>query len=362
MTGVVVVGTGFGCYTHVRALRGAGFDVVAVVGRDAEKTATRARLFDVSRALTSVDEALALPGIDAVTIATPPDTHAPLVRAALAAKKHVLCEKPFARDADEARTLLAAAVEAGVVHLLGTEYRFDTGQALLARAVHDGMVGEPRLALFLLHVPVLAGVDAELPEWWADAEQGGGWLTAHGSQVIDQIRVTLGEFASVRATTLNVAGRDATADDGFVAHFELRSGVAGVMQSTAADRGQMLVETRVVGTGGSAWIEGLGDKVCVADAQGLRVVPVPDDLRTTTPSPPPGDALTTDYERMIGHGLDLGAYTRLAEHFRARITGAPAPPGPEPATFADGVADMLVLDALRRSARTGGTEAVSASA
>jgi predicted dehydrogenase len=62
---------------------------------------------------------------------------------------------------------------------------------------------------------------------------------------------------------------------------------------------------------------------------------------------------------MIGHGLDLGAYTRLAEHFRTRITGAAAPPGPEPATFADGVADMVVLDAMRRSAREGRAEAVS---
>src|SRR5580765_6817933 len=114
MTGVVVFGTGFGCYTHVRALRGAGFDVRAVVGRDAAKTATRARLFDVPRGLTSVDDALALSDVDAVTIATPPDTHAELVRAALAAGKHVLCEKPFARDADEARSLLAAADTAGV--------------------------------------------------------------------------------------------------------------------------------------------------------------------------------------------------------------------------------------------------------
>jgi predicted dehydrogenase len=359
MTAVVVLGTGFGCYTHVRALRGAGLDVVAVVGRDPDKTATRARLFDVPRALTSVDDALALPGVDAVTIATPPDTHAALVLAALGARKHVLCEKPFARDAGEARTLLAAASAAGVVHLLGTEFRFDTGQALLARAVRDGLIGEPRLALFLLHVPVLASADAELPVWWADAAQGGGWLTAHGSQVVDQIRVTLGEFASVRASTLNVAGRAASADDGFVAHFELRSGVAGVMQSTAADRGPMLIETRVVGTGGTAWIEGLGDKVWVADAHGPRVLPVPDDLRTASASAPPADSLTTDYERMIGHGLDRGAYTRLAEHFLARIAGTPPPPGPEPATFADGVADMLVLDALRRSAREGRTEEVS---
>ena len=70
--------------------------------------------------------------------------------------------------------------------------------------MHDGAVGDPRLALFLLHVPVLADRDAELPDWWADAAQGGGWLGAHGSQVIDQIRVTLGEFDAVTASVVRL--------------------------------------------------------------------------------------------------------------------------------------------------------------
>ena len=101
--GVVVFGTGFGCYTHVGALRSAGFEVKAVVGRDPEKTARRARLYDVPRALTSVEEALDLPGVDAVTIATPPNTHAAITLAALGRGKHVICEKPFARDLDRGR-------------------------------------------------------------------------------------------------------------------------------------------------------------------------------------------------------------------------------------------------------------------
>src|SRR5438874_11162993 len=89
--GTVVVGTGFGCVTHVRALRAAGFDVKAVAGRDPARTAERARQFEVARACTSLDEALDLAGVDAVTIATPPHTHARLVRAALSARQHVLC-------------------------------------------------------------------------------------------------------------------------------------------------------------------------------------------------------------------------------------------------------------------------------
>jgi predicted dehydrogenase len=350
VTGVVVFGTGFGCFTHVRALRAAGFDVLAVVGRDPEKTARRARDFDVPRALTSITEALALPGVDAVTVATPPASHAAIVHASLDAGKHVLCEKPFALEGETAREMLAHAEASGLVHLLGTEFRFDTGQALLARAVHDGLIGEPRLALFALQVPVLADATAELPAWWTDAREGGGWLHAHGSQVVDQIRATLGEIDRVFVSLLRITDRGTTADDGFVVHVRLRSGAAAVMQSTPSDRGPMFIETRVIGSHGTAWIDGLGDAVHVADASGSRRLAVPDELRTAPAAAPPASAFETTYEQMIGHGLDLGAYTRLSEHFRARITGSEPPPGPFPATFADGYAGTVALEAMRRSA------------
>jgi predicted dehydrogenase len=53
---------------------------------------------------------------------------------------------------------------------------------------------------------------------------------------------------------------------------------------------------------------------------------------------------------MIAHGLDLPPYTRLCETFRDLIGGTPVPAEPKPATFADGVAQMEVLDAIRASA------------
>ncbi len=358
--GVVVVGTGFGCVTHVRALRAAGLDVRALVGRDPDKTAERARLFDIPCALTSVPEALELAGVDAVTVATPPHTHAEIVRSAIDAGKHVICEKPFARDRAEARGLLDAAEEAGVVHLLGCEFRFDPGQALLARVVQSGAIGEPRLATFLLHVPLLADESAEVPAWWADAEEGGGWFGAHGSQVIDQIRVALGEFAAVSASLPHVSGRsDFTAEDAFVVHFRMRSGAVGTLQSTSGDWAPPIMETRVAGTLGAAWVEGAGTKVKVGNRDGTRTVPVPEDLAVRTDAPPlPDGIVRTTYDQMISHGMDFGPYTRLAEVWRDRILGRPLAPGPSAATFADGVAQMAVLDAVRRSAADGATVAV----
>ena len=349
--GAVVVGTGFGCFTHVRALRHAGFEVRALVGRDAARTARRAELFEVPLACTTLAEALDT-GAQAVTIATPPHTHAALALDAISAGRHVLCEKPFARDAAQGRAVLAAAKEAGVVHLLGTEFRFDAGQALLAEAVRSGLIGAPRMATWLMHVPMLADAGAEVPAWWADASAGGGWLGAHGSQLIDQIRATLGEFEGLSASVAHVVERPMTADDGFVIHFRMRNGCVGTLQSTASDRG-IVVETRVTGSTGSAWIEGVGDVVKVADASGVRRLPVPDHLRGDPAPPLPAGSVTTTYEQMITFGVEYGPYTRLTAVFRDRILGLD-PPGPRPATFADGVEQMAVLDAARLSAGHGG--------
>src|SRR3954453_8042945 len=116
--GAAVVGTGFGVLTHVRALRAAGHEVRALVGRNPDKTVDRARRTGVELACTSLSDALERAEIDMVTVATPPHTHAPLVLEAVAAGKHVMCEKPFARDAVEAQEMLDAAAVAGVVHML----------------------------------------------------------------------------------------------------------------------------------------------------------------------------------------------------------------------------------------------------
>ncbi len=349
--GAAVVGTGFGCLTHVRALRAAGFEVHALVGRDPDKTAARAERFEIAHGFTSLAEALAVPGVDAVTIATPPHTHAPLVLEAVGAGKHVLCEKPFARDAAEARIFLAAAERAGVVHFVGTEFRFAPGQALLARVVRSGAIGEPRLATFLLHIPLLADPEAEVPVWWGDAAAGGGWLGAQGSHVVDQIRTTLGEFASVSASLPSVGEHAWSAEDAYLVHFRLRNGCAGLLQSVAGDRGPMLFATRVAGTRGTVWAE--GDRVRVADAGGSRDVACPPELAVGAPDPPPPDLLVSAYDLLHSTGIDIGPYTRLAEQFRARIEGAPGMLDPAPATFADGVASMEVLDAIRQSAREG---------
>jgi predicted dehydrogenase len=351
--GAIVVGTGFGIFTHLRALRAAGFDVRALVGRDVAKTADRARRLEVPHACTSLADAMALDGVSVVTVATPPHTHRDVVCEAAAAGKHIVCEKPFALDIGQAREMLDAAERAGIVHMLGTEFRFGPGQALLRRVVKDGAIGRPLHALHLLHVPALVDPAEQLPDWWEDERRGGGFLGAWGVHVIDQFRAMLGEFTGVSASVQKLAPRPAmTSDDTFTIHFRMATGVQGVMMASMGIAGSPNAITRISGTDGSAWVQ--GDDVWIANHKGQLQVPVPKELESPPPVPfPITELIQSTTDRWHSPGNDLAPYTRLFEAFADRIAGR-ASSGPEvPATFADGVAAQAVMDAARLSSAEG---------
>ncbi len=350
--GAIIVGTGFGVITHVRALRAAGFEVLALVGRNPARTSERAEGAGIPLGLTSLDEALILPGVDVVSVVTPPHSHAEITQKAIAAGKHVICEKPFARDCEEAKAMLAAAEEQGVVHYLGTEHRWDSGQALVGKSIRDGLIGTPMFFTLLLQVPLLYSQVSEVPEWWGDASEGGGWLGAYGSHQIDFVLDLFGEVAGLSASLAVLSQHDWTADDTFTIHFRTVSGVSGIMQSSCATLGQPLVHFRIAGSGGT--LEMLGDKVFVDNGDGRREVPLPESLRNGDPTPPDMSLMNTAYDKMHASGSDLAPYTKLYESFRADIYGESAPTPVRPATFADGVGMQRVLDAVRESSGRGG--------
>jgi predicted dehydrogenase len=345
--GAVVVGTGFGFLTHMRALREAGIEVIALVGRDPEKTAARAKSGGVPNALTNLDEALALPGVDIVTIATPPHTHAEIAIKACEAGKHVMCEKPFAASLEEGERMLAAAEKAGVVHVLGTEFRFATGQAVATRAIREGVVGDPVLATFLLLQPGLADPNGEVPAWWGDASEGGGWLGAYASHLVDQMRSTLGEWSGLSASLNLVSDRDWSAEDTFTIHFKTVNGCTGILQSSAGTMGAPAFSSRISGKKGTLIIA--GDSVQVFDADGMRTLETPEELTNPAPNPPDREHLVTAYDMLHSMGIDIGPFTKLFSHMRDTILGVPTASYPEPGTFADGVALQRIMDAIRRS-------------
>jgi predicted dehydrogenase len=346
--GAVVVGTGFGARVHVPALRAAGFAVDALVGRDAEKTARRARSLGVPRALASLEAALALPGVEAVTIATPPSTHCELALAAVDAGRHVICEKPFALDAGEAGAMTRAAEVAGVTHLVGHEFRWATDRAVAGRAIAEGAIGEPRLASFVHYGSLVADPAARTPPWWFDPAAGGGWLGASGSHAVDQVRSWLGEVEWVAASLQLVSDRAGdAAEDAFTVRLGVASGAEAVLQQTAGAWGPMASVTRVAGTKGTVWLD--DGAAWLADAAGARQLPVPAALELPAPA-----AVVSDDPRHRFTHLELGPYTRLCEVLRAGVDGRPCEPAVPVPTFADGLACMQVLDAVRASAGRGG--------
>ena len=341
----LVAGTGHGLRVLVPAMRAAGFDVVGLVGANAERTAQRARDNGIAHGFTDLDAAIVATGAVAVAVATPPNTHAPLVHAAIARGCHVLCEKPFARDTAEGRTMLAAAERAGVVHVMGNQFRQMPDRALMARAIADGMIGEPRVLTISQYVALVADPAARRPMWWFDAAEGGGWLGASGSHMIDMIRTWLGEFATLSAATLTLSDRQGVADDSYLLRFTMANGVEGNLMQTGGAWGDFAAMTRVAGSHGTLWID--KGQVHLADRQGTRVVPIPAELELA-PMPP-----SDDPAKPYLH-IELPPATRLCEGWRAAILGEPTGPAPL-ATFADGVAAMEVIDAVRASAAQGGT-------
>ena len=97
----------------------------------------------VAKTFTDPEQLLRDGDVDAVIVATPNVTHAPIVHSALAAGKHVLCEKPIAMNAAEANSMWRAAEQAGVRHMTAFTYRFVPGMRYIGHLVAEGAIGQP---------------------------------------------------------------------------------------------------------------------------------------------------------------------------------------------------------------------------
>jgi predicted dehydrogenase len=345
--GVAVVGRRFGCRVQVPALRAAGFDVVALVGRDLEPTAYKASKLGIPHACGSLAEALALPDVDAVTIATPPHIHFALALEAVDAGRHVLCEKPFTTDAAQAAQLVDARDRAGVVGALGHEFRWNPARAAVGDAIAAGAIGAPRLATVVEYSPFLLHADDALamPSWFEEPGIG-GWLGANGSHTLDQLRVWLGPFRSVSASMLvSAAAPDRKVEDSYSARFTMGSGVEAVLQNVGAAwtaRGFVAV----TGTGGTVGID--DGEAWIADAAGTRPLVGPHGTAAIG-----GGRVDDDLDALGSY--EIRHYERLAAAFLAAVEGRDLDSPVALPTFADGLGVMRCMDAMRASAATGGT-------
>ena len=141
---VVVVGIGFIGVAHVEALRRLGVDVAGVVGSSPGRARDKAARANLPMVYDDLDAVLADDSVDVVHVASPNDVHAAQARAALAAGKHVVCEKPLGVDSGETGAMVAAAEASGLVNAVCYNIRFYPSCHQAAAMVATGEIGEPR--------------------------------------------------------------------------------------------------------------------------------------------------------------------------------------------------------------------------
>jgi predicted dehydrogenase len=185
---VAVVGLGlWGARAHLPAFNGhADVDVVALVDERAEVAAALAHDHGIARSFADIRALFeAVPDLDAVVIATPTDTHAELVRVALAAGVHVLCEKPLGYDLGQARAMVGAMRAADRIGKMGFLFRYSPAAQHMKQCVDDGYLGD--LQLFESVTVNAQFADPARPRHWKmqRSRANGGVFVEYGSHSID---------------------------------------------------------------------------------------------------------------------------------------------------------------------------------
>jgi predicted dehydrogenase len=142
---VGVVGTGFIGPAHVEALRRLGLNVVGLAGSSVERAAPKAEALRIGRIYESFGAMLADKSVNVVHITSPNHLHYPQAKAALLAGKHVVCEKPLAMNARESAELVALAAEKRLVNAVNFNIRFYPLAQHARSLVAGGEVGEVRI-------------------------------------------------------------------------------------------------------------------------------------------------------------------------------------------------------------------------
>lgn len=194
--GVAIIGTGGMANVHAQHYQSIpGCKLVGCFDIDTDRAEAFASKYEIPEAYTELDKMLAQSGCDAVSVVTPDAAHMPVSLTCLKAGKHVLCEKPLALTAPDAKKMLAAAQKASVVHMVNFSYRdWPCIQAATA-AIARGEIGEIR------HVEA-SYLQAWLPsKVWGDWRTNPAWLwrlsTKHGSRgVLGDVGVHIVDYAT----------------------------------------------------------------------------------------------------------------------------------------------------------------------
>ncbi len=221
---------------------------LAVVGaRDLARAEQAAADWGVERAVGSYEEVIASDDVDAVYIATPAGYHRHWTIEALRAGKHVLCEKPFASNADEAREMIAVGRETGLILMEAFHWRYHPMVAQMQAILDSGAIGEVEGADAAFDLP-----EGEIPmgdiRW--DLAIGGGSLMDLGCYPVQWLRWLLGPAPEVVSATATCPVE--RVDGHIQAELRWPDGQAATLSSSMIEPdGRMDVRLTVYGSAGT---------------------------------------------------------------------------------------------------------------
>jgi len=249
---LTMLGTGLIGLFYTRTLHGQrNRDRVEVVySRSAERAATFARENGIPHAVTDLEEAVAHPDTDTVVIGLPNDLHLQAAELCAAHGKHVLCTKPLARNAQEAKQMLDVVERAGIFggYLEDLVYTPKTLKAV--QAVQAGQIGTVTWARSRETHP-----GPHSAWFWDAAQAGGGAIVDLGCHCIEIIRSYMGKGnrpVEVMAW-LDTLVHPIEAEDNAIAMIKFESGAIGQFEVSWTFRGGMDLRDEVAGTEGTIW-------------------------------------------------------------------------------------------------------------
>ncbi len=264
MTTIAIIGCGWAGQQHARACQVLGIQVRWAVDVDLTRATdiagSLAQTVQAPRSTSSYQEALADPGLDAVSICLPHNLHARVAIEAAQAGVHVLVEKPLAANLAEADRVIAAANDAGVVLMVAENVRFDAVYLKVQQLLRDGVIGKPAL-LQITRQCYLRTSFLRDRRWFLDAQSAaGGIMMSGGIHDFETMRMLIGEVERVYALRAPQRFLEMEGDDTCVAAIRFRNGAVGtlvesfIMKSLTTAAGPEVHTLRVDGElGHIAW-------------------------------------------------------------------------------------------------------------
>jgi predicted dehydrogenase len=329
---VAVVGCGIG-RQHIEegyARNADKFRLLAICDINEQKRNDLADEFDVPRRTGSFEDLLAMDDLDIIDICTPPNLHYEQILAALAAGKHVICEKPLVGSLEQMDAVIAAEKTAKGLLMPIFQYRFGNGVEQAKRIIESGLAGKPYLAT--AETFWTRGADYYAVPWrgkWAS--ELGGMLMSHAIHLHDVMFCLMGPATALYGRVATRVNPIET-EDCVSASLEFANGALGTIAGTLGSRGQI---SRLRMAWENVTIES-GHEPYDLPYRPWRITPANPEIGAKI------DALLADWQDVLpGYG------TQFSRFYDAMTKGTPLP-----VTSADARRSLEMVAAFYHSSKT----------